>query len=423
MGADYKIPPPVRNGLIYRTLITLSLAIAPVMAHGQTATFLPADVLTEAVDPTKVDYLKRHVVASGAVRGPLRLVLPEDIYHARLILLGESHGSAAPQAIDLRLLTRLNAEVGLTDYVAEVDPVQAALLNRYIETGDEGPLDRVFDFWTESAQWGNQLFKDKIRKIRALNQTLPPARRIRFWGLDAVQDWPLLVEWLTDAGASPDGAALAAAATERDKAALALTWLDAASRADPVTLAALKAGLTQRMSGGNRESVVFTGYQHLVVSGALGDRPAYGLWGVFHVLQGAVNGNAPFAARVRQSGLPAAGSVVSIALVLLDSAVVLPTPTPDGVKMLRATTLNIDGPLVKVDGSADLRAATRSDTITLFDLAAPGSPYTTSPDFVSVATTLGQNFIPDDPEAPASAYLRLIGVVRGSDWAPPLRPR
>jgi hypothetical protein len=402
--------------------LALATAIVPIAARAQMPSPLPAEALAETVDPAKVAYLKAHVVASGPVTGPLALKLPADVYRARLILMGESHGSAAPQALDLQLLKDLNKRAGLKDYVAELDAVQAERFNRYLTTGDEADLDRVFDLWTNSAQWGNTLFEDKVRKIRAFNQTLPAARRVRFWGLDAIQDWPLLIDWLTAAGATPDKTALDAAKGEKAKSALALTWLDASKGGDPVTRAALKIALTQRAGGGNRESVIFAAYEHLVTSGALGDRPAYGLWGVYHVLQAGVNNAPPFATRVRQSSLPAAKSMVSIGLVLLDSAVVIPAPMPGGVKMLRMDQFNIDGPMVKVEGSADLRAATTPSSLTLFDLAAPGSPYLTSPDFVAVKTSIGQNFVPDDPKAPAADYLRIAGVVRGSDWAPPRVP-
>ena len=400
-------------------LPALCLVLAPAAAFAQMPPPLPAEALVEAVEPAKVAYLKAHVVGSGPVTGPLSLNLPADVYRARLILLGESHGSAAPQAIDLQLLTALNRKVGLKDYVAEIDPVQAERFNRYLAAGDEADLDRVFDYWTNSAQWGNQLFEAKVRKIRALNQTLPAGKRIRFWGLDAIQDWPLLIDWLTAAGGAPDRAALDALKGDKAKAALALTWLDASKGGDPVTRAALKVALTQRAGGGNRESVIFAGYEHLVTSGALADRPAYGLWGVYHVLQASVNNAPPFATRVKRSTLPAAKSMVSIGLALLDSAVVIPAPMPGGVKMLRMDQFNVDGPLVKMEGSADLRAAAAPASVTLFDLAAPGSPFAAGPDFVGVRTSIGQNFVPDDPKAPATDYLRIAGVVRGSDWAPP----
>ena len=403
-----------------RLLITaLILSLVPIAARAQMPPALPAEALVEVVDPAKVNYLKAHVVVSGPVTGPFTLRLPNAVYRARLFLVGESHGSAAPQALDLQLLTELNRRVGLRDYLAEIDPVQAERFNRYLTTGDEADLDRVFAHWDHAAQWGNTLFKDKVRKVRALNQALPAGKRIRFWGIDAIQDWPLLIDWLTAAGAAPDAKALEAAPTEKAKADLALTWLAASNGGDPITRAALRVGLTQRAAG-NRESIIFAGYEHLVTSGALGERPAYGLWGVFHVLQASVNGNAPFATRVRQSKLPAAQSMVGIALVLLDSTVLIPAPTPEGVKMMRMTQFNTDGPMIKMDGSADLRTATTPNSLTVFNLAAPGSPYASGPDFARVQTTVGQNFVPDDPKAPATAYLGMIGVVRGSDWAPPL---
>lgn len=397
------------------------LVLAPQTALAQMPHPLPKEALVEEVDPARVAYLRNHIVGSGPIDGPVNLRLPADIYRARLILMGESHGALAPQMLDLQMLTTLNRRVGLTDYLAEIDPVQAERFNHYLTTGAVRPLDRVFAKWTNSAQWGNAAFRDKIVRIRAYNLTVPATKRVRIWGIDAVQDWPLLLEWLTAAGASVDRAEFDAAKTEAARSTLALTWLKTSRGGDATTRAALNAALMQR-SVGNRESTIFAGYQHLVSSGALGNRPAYGLWGAFHVLQASVNKAMPFAARVRQSTLPAAKSMATIELVLLDSAVLIPAPLPAGVQMMRMTEFNIDGPLIKIEGSADLRASTQPRTITLFDLDAPASPYRTERDFVSVKTTVGQDFTPDDPAAPATAYARIIGVVRGSDWAPPLKP-
>lgn len=79
--------------------------------------------------------------------------------------------------------------------------------------------------------------------------------------------------------------------------------------------------------------------------------------------------------------------------------------------------IQVTGPLVKLDGSADLAAAAPARQVTVYDLAARGSPYRTSPDFTRVRTSIGQDFEPDDPAAPATDYVRYLGVVRGSDWA------
>lgn len=137
-------------------------------------------------------------------------------------------------------------------------------------------------------------------------------------------------------------------------------------------------------------------------------------------MQAGINGARPFAMQVKASDLPAARSLTSLVVLSLDSAVMVPAPLPGGVRKIRLTNFNVDGPVVKAPGSATLRAASRADRIQLFDMTAKGSPYRTGPDFVAVRTTVGQDFKPDDPKLPAAKYAQYVGVFRGSDWAPPL---
>ena len=392
------------------------LTAAP--ARAQMPSPLPAEVLKEEVDPAKAAYLRAHEVASGPVTGGLSFRFPAAFYRSKLILLGESHGSAAPQVLDLELLTHLNARIGLRDYLAEVDPIQAEFLNRYLRTGDEAPLNRVFSLWKARDQWGNTAFLAKMKAVRVLDERTPPARRVVLHGVDAVQDWPLLAEWMTAEGATLDRAALDAEASEGGKARLALAALDGAPAS--ALRERVRAGLQQTADGHGREATIFANYARLVRSGELGDRPAYGLWGLAHVMQAKINGGSSLAVRVKASDLPAAHALTSLVVLSLDSAVMAPVPMGKSVVKLRLTNFNIDGPMVKVPGSATLRAATRPNAMALFDITARGSPYLTSPDIAAVRTSVGQDFTPDDPRAPTTAYVQYVGVFRGSDWAPPL---
>lgn len=388
----------------------LILATAALLFGSPTFAQVPA----ASADPAKVAYLNASEVVSGPVTGGLAFRFPAAFYRSRLILLGESHGSAAPQVVDLELLTHLSRLIGLRDYLAEVDAVQAERLNAFLGTGDEAALQRVFAFWKPDAQWGNTAFLAKVRGVRALNAALPPARRIRFHGVDAVQDWPLLAEWLAGQGATLDVAAVAAEKTASGKAVLALAALASARPSPMRDRLAASLALTRDKAG--RERTIFENYARLVRTGELGDRPAYGLWGLFHVMQAGINGAKPFAMQIKASDLPAAKSVATVVLLSLDSAVMIPM----GAKKMRMTSFNIDGPVVKVAGAPELRAASRPDAVTVFDLTRRGSPYLTAPDFTAITTTIGQNFKPDDPAAPATVFAQYIGVFRGSDWAAPL---
>ena len=393
----------------------LSAVAAPAMAQMGPPQPLPAEVLADSADAATVDWLKAHVAADGPVGGGVTFSFPADFYGSRLFLLAESHGSAAPQVLDLELLTHLNARIGLATYLAEVDPVQGERLNAYLESGDEAILKGVFDFWSESgAQWGNTAFEAKVRGIRALNQTLPVERRIRFIGVDAVQDWALLKDWIVERGGVVDTAAWDGGGAQA-RAALALTALD--GKAEDAPGRRLTHQLRLIAAGTDRESAIFETYAEAVRSGELGDRPAYGLWGLFHAMQGAVNDALPFAARVASSDLPTADSVTTISLLSLDSAVQIPVPLPTGVQRMRLTEFNIDGPFVKVQGSATLKAATEPDRITVFDLAGADSPVRPG-DFLTIRTSIGQDFTLEAGR-PTADYSRYVGVYRGSDWAAP----
>ena len=393
-------------------IATISQHQTPASALQPTALAVPPVSAAASIDPIKVAWLRGHEFGGGPVKGPLHLDLPADILKARLVLLGESHGAAAPQVVDLALLTELNHRIGLRDYLAEVDPVQALTLNRYLVTGEAALLTRVFAVWKGTAQWGNTAFMDKVRGVRALNQTLPAGRRIHFIGIDRVQDWPLVFDWLKRSGAAADDASIEAAKSDAEKAALALAALPLATAAPRAVRERLAAALGRKDD--TRETTIFNNYAFAVRSGELGDRQAYGLWGLFHVMQGGINGASPFALKVKSSDLPAARNLRSIIVLALDSAVLIPGGA-------RLSTTNIDGPLVNVPGAANLRAASRADSTVLWTLDAPGSPYRTAPDLVAVQTKLGQNFNPDDPALPATAYAQYAGVFRNSDWAPPIR--
>lgn len=405
----------MKSSLFAIVSLAIGLVGAPASAQVGPPQPLPAEVLADTVDEASAAWLAAHVVADGPVTGGMRFDFPTAFYENRLFLLAESHGSAAPQRLDLDLLTHLNARIGLRDYVAEVDPVQGDQLNAYLDTGNEALLKRVFDHWTRTgAQWGNTAFEDKVRGVRALNQTLPAERRVRFIGVDSIHDWALLKTWVEARGGTLDESAWTSG-DARAKAAQALAALQ--GRASDAVGRRLTDLLRRLSADTHRETAIFETYAWAVRSGELGDRPAYGLWGMFHAMQGPVNGAAPFAARVDQSDLSSRAKVVTIAILSLDSAVQIPVPTPEGVRRLRLTDFNIDGPFVKVQGAATLRAASKPDRILIFNPAGEGSPIGNG-DFMTIRTSVGQDFTLD-PAIPASDYAQYIGVFRGSDWAPP----
>jgi len=408
--------PGVHMKLLRNTMLVslmFSFACAPAIAQGPPP-HLPAEALADAPDTARAEFLKSNVVVDGPVSGGLSFRFPDAFYEGRLFLLGESHGSAAPQVLDLELLTHLNRRIGLVDYVAEVDPVQALWLNRYLASGDEDQMDRVFDLWNGGSQWANVPFEDKLRGIRSLNRSLPDGRGITLHGIDAIQDWPLLIELLRGRGVDIDEEAMTAASSAAERARIALDAL----RGSGLDMPALSSTLQHQAEGLDREATIFRNYAELVGNGTLGDRPAYGLWGAAHVLQAPVHGKLRFAGQVAESDLPTASKVRSIVVYALDSAVQFPVPLPQGVARVKFNEGNVDGPVVKLDGSATLRAASEPGRITVFGIDPEGSPYRHGQQLVALKSSMDPGIVPSEG-VPTTGYMQYVGVYRGSDWAEP----
>ena len=111
------------KSLSFAAVLLATLCSSPALAQMGPPQPLPAEALVDPVDPAKAAWLRAHTVIDGPVSGGLTFALPDRFYRSKLILLGESHGVAAPQILDFELLRHLNDRIGLTDYVAEVDPV------------------------------------------------------------------------------------------------------------------------------------------------------------------------------------------------------------------------------------------------------------------------------------------------------------
>ncbi|GAB3575529.1 hypothetical protein GCM10027578_39870 [Spirosoma luteolum] len=370
-------------------------------------------------------------------------------YQNQLFLLGESHGVQQPQRLDLALLKHLNQRTGLRHYLAEVDATQAHYLNTYLQTGNEGPLDRVFQFWRgQKAQWGNRDFRQKIQAIRAYNQTRPRARRIRFVGIDRLQDYPLTAEYLTrlldhrplPAAARPlADTLLQQLRTNRPDSLIgttALAWLrqiETAPRAysrafgqsaDTLRHLLTNAGYLKTIPG--REATLFANFSQLLPG--LGQEKLYGLWGFFHVLQTKpLTSGKPLACRIRESDLYLHDRVVSIVFSYLDSYTMLPSSylplsMRDGNNPFSPVSqFNNDGAFLHTEGIETMRAVTVPHTATLFALDRPGSPARQTPLRITYGPMMPRSQqIQFDPARPITASFQYVWLVRDSPMTQPL---
>ncbi|WP_288423660.1 hypothetical protein [uncultured Spirosoma sp.] len=371
----------------------------------------------------------------------------DSFYKNQLFLLGESHGFQTPQAVDFALLRHLNQRVGLRHYLAEVDASQARLLNQYLQTGDTTLLKRVFTRWVkQKAQWGNADFYQKIQRIRALNQTLPNRRQIRFVGIDRIQDNPLAADHLSSLFAtvrlSNDDRAvvdtlLAQLRSSRPDSIVGATALPLLDRfkADSASYQRLlKSTYTETRqlltnigwlrTIPSREATLFANFAQLLPG--LNGEKLYGLWGFFHVLQEKpVNSGKPLACRIRESNLYLHDKIVSITFAYLDSFMMLPSSylpvevrTP-GQRFSPVSLFNNDGKMMHTEGIDVMRALTRPRSVTLFALDRPGSFARTTPLRIRYSSAMAQR-IEFNPALPMTAYFQYVMLVRDSPMTEPL---
>lgn len=363
-------------------------------------------------------------------------------YRNQLFLLGEAHGVAQPQQLDFDLLRHLNRRAGVRYYLAEVDAAKAYLLNEYLRTGQDSTLQLVFRSWVAGkAQWGNQDFYHKVQRIRTLNATLPARRQIHFLGIDEMQDAPLAgaclrqllpattpadVRQVIDSVALLLGQPLTAqvAATAR-RATHALAQPAARRAIAPAAYAALAqvlAEATDWPSSQGREVALFGNLARLMHTKSLRHEKLYGMWGLYHVLQSPLQqGGLALAAQVRQSSLPLHNRVVSVLCVFAGCQMLYPTaglPGPwqaAGQPYTVTDKFNHDGPLVRIEGLAALKARTAPHSLTL--LPVPGHQPLTVQYAPGLPATQQLLF---DPQRPARDYVQYLVLVRGSGAVVPL---
>ena len=384
--------------------------------------------------------------------GPQFAGFDPAFYKNKLFLLGESHGVQRVQDVDFALLRHLNQRAGVRTYLAEVDCAKAFYLNEYLRTGDEATLSRVFASWVaEQAQWANADFQQKIRRIRQLNQTLPARRCIRFVGIDGVQDYALLADYLRALRASGqplppalaarlDSVAAACAAGPATAAAVALRTQQALRAAEPgarwalgpayglVQYALTNLGYARTLP--DREAQLLANYAAVLPLWHLAGEKLYGLWGLGHVLQSpAQGGYRALAARIRQSSLPGHEALVSILCTysgcqMMTASAGLPAAArAPGQVFTGATLFNHDGPLVRLAGIETLKATTPPGGTSLWWLGAPGAAAQQLPAQVRYAPGIpAEQQIGFDPQRPATDYVQYVLLVRDSPMTRPLAP-
>ena len=346
-----------------------------------------------------VTYLEANRVPLDLGRPEAGFAFPSEVYASRLIMLGEVHGYAAPQQLDLALLRHLSTHAGVRWYLAEVDPAQAMAVNTYIAGGDSAAVAAVFDRWADqSAQWANREFFNKLTGIRAMNAALAPDRQIRFIGVDAPQGG-LPQNYPPESMVEPppsEGSLSAIATAEAINARLAYDSARApgdASRYDHILR--------------NIETV-------LQVDGA-DDETFYGLWGKFHTLKIPAQGAEPLAMRLNAPDGLMPGGVTSITTFcasncfnMMPAAAMPPPLQPSGNEAYVWVPLGNDRTyFYRTAGVGDLLKAMGQNDVAMFALGTENTPYRTGQRLIGASGFLAalQSLGADGSAADAFDYM------------------
>jgi hypothetical protein len=338
-----------------------------------------------------IAFLQKHQepldLADGGSRFEARLL---DTNQKQVFLLGENHGIAINDELDLAMLRYLHRNAGVRVYLGEFGYAAGCLLNEYLASGDERVLDFVMQASHGSVGWTVER-RAFFANLRRWNQTLPPAERVRFVGVDVEHQWTIALRYMAELakrGGTP-AAAIAPLVAKLSTPALAngnglvefTKELSASLREHHADYAALLGDklsdfeLVARNLDKNlqtkaidpnskeafaiRENAMYDTFRQLYPR--FQGVKVYGRFGTFHVLQRSPDGRGHFAAMLNGADSPVAGKVVSIISTYWHSEAM----TQDYHKEAVATDR---------DGE-QLFGASTSAPLTLFQLTGADSPF------------------------------------------------
>lgn len=352
-------------------------------------------------------------------------MMNDDIEASKLILVGEIHGFEAPQKFDLDFFKYLHQNHGVRTYVAELDFVQAQLMNDYMQSGDEDALYAILKNWVVVQGRRNIDYYDKYRQLQSFYQELPADEKFRFIGIDQIQDGKLFVDYVDQLipDSLPSEIPLSNDTTTSGK----IAWLELAFANSADTLALLAHLETSRAyteGGTGREEIMFQNFENLYQLYDLSAERLYGYFGLFHVFQYRVNGRHPLASKIRESDLGLEGRMLSINFLLNESFMVMPS---SGLpEFMQTGPVNSKMPVsadnmlfMYIYGVKDFKRMTPENSQSLIKMNNEDSPYGNSN---RMNTTIQILPVTDKMEMTdeGEPYVQYTVFVRNSDWAEPM---
>jgi hypothetical protein len=352
--------------------------------------------------------------------------LGSDIEKKQLILVGEIHGFDQPNKFDIDLFKYLHKVHNVNHYIAELDFVQASLLNDFLIRGDQESLHEILKKWVVVQGRNNKDYFNKYLELQRYYQSLPEDDKFEVIGIDRLQDGELLKTYLKNL--YPNNTPKDSAVLENKSIGDLLEELNVIYREAPDTLfilSHLKTNVIYIEDKQNREEVMFQNFSKIYKTYQLQEHKLYGYFGLYHVFQYRVNGNHPLASKIRQSNLGLTDKILSINIMMNDSYMVMPSnqlPSfmSDGAANTKIPVSADNMLFTYIVGVKDFTRMTPEHQKSLIKMDGHDSPYSNS---VRLNKTIQLLPVTDTFEMTdkGKPYVQYTVFMRNSDWAEPMQ--
>lgn len=351
--------------------------------------------------------------------------LGKDIVKKQLILVGEIHGFDEPAKFDIDFFKFLHKNHNVNHYIAEVDFVQASLLNDFLINGNENILKDVLKKWVVMQGRNNKDYFNKYLELHKYYQQLPDNDKFEFIGIDRIQDGDLLKSYLKKLYPNiiPENNDI----LENKSIGDLIEELNDIYSENPDTLFILdhlKSNVLYIEDKQNREEVMFQNFSEIYKAYNLEEHKLYGYFGLYHVFQYRINGNHPLASKIRQSDLGLEDKILSINIMMNDSYMVMPSSQlPEFMRDEGKYTkmpVSADNMLITyIVGIKDFKRMTPEHYKSLIKMDGKNSPYSNT---VRMNKTIQLLPLTDTFEFTdkGKPYVQYNVFIRNSDWAEPM---
>jgi hypothetical protein len=359
------------------------------------------------------DYLNQNKEVVNIENDSEIAIFDADFYKNKLFLFGENHGSSNPHLFDVKLFKQLYHRAGLRNYIAEVDLTKAWMLNNYLKDGNEEWLKKVFKSWVEeSSQWASKSNYAKFQNLHKFYQELPKNQKFTIIGIDVVQDYSLLKEYvnflipnkknltaeLTNLVQMSDTITYAGrrkiGAFSREKLVKMIDY-EGISKKNIPQFKSLITSLSYVGAGMMRDSIMYKNLKSQIEIFGLETEKLYGFLGYYHCLQVSYEKSMPFAALLNKHEENFKKNIVSMQMMCIQSKVLLPyidqvkkmmpqsyadklrNEDPDfkNSKKYIPYEMSNDNSMMKIDGIEFLKSASEANSTTIFKLNSANSPF------------------------------------------------